>query len=527
MATTLYLRSALADVSRGSNTANLSGTAVAWRARELSVVEGTGAGVTATVATVTGPTSGIETGSPVNEWISPPLAAAVTISSSLQYLFWASESNAMANAGIGARLERLDSELNVVSVIWQADSGGVELGTAISAYASGTLPTTTSLNKGDRLRLRVYFEDANGTMASGYTCTLRYDGAAANSADSRIILQPADDLTFMSGPDTLINTDVQASVAAAAYGDNRWIATSGISASYRTTTDLAATWTAVTPASNTATLYAVGYGYESNQTSRWLVGGGSGSAVLYESTNNGTTWSAITSGLPSVNIGNIAYGNDTWIVFGSTQMSVSTNPTNGFTAVSPNFSQQVRGVAYGNGVWVAVGDSRSAWTATNPFGPWTSRTIPFTSTSSTIYGVHYADGVWVAVNAGGEVCTATDPTSTWTLNANTPVQANDQLRCIVYHAPSARWYAGGTDLTNGLVLYASNPAQAWQPFVNPVATVTAIVSDNEQRLLVVNNNTSDYLNIGQLLYMTNTASNIVDQGASVTELTAWTSRGNG
>lgn len=186
MATILYLRSALAPVSRGVNTNNKAGSAVGWRAQTLSTSVSTAANSTTTVTSVTGATSGIEPGSPVLEWLSAPLAAAATISGTVSLAICAHESNMSANATICVKLERLDKNLAVVSTI--ADTSfGTELGTQNARNSWTVTPTSTSMGEGERIRATVYFDDATGTtMASGYTLTMTYDGTSGNTGNSYI-----------------------------------------------------------------------------------------------------------------------------------------------------------------------------------------------------------------------------------------------------------------------------------------------------------------------------------------------------
>lgn len=191
----LYLRSALSDISLGTNNTNKAGGAVAWRARALTDTVSTTANVTATVGSINGLTNGLETGAPVNEWISEPLAAAVTISGTITFNICGLESNAMANAGLGVVVQRINNVGTVVSTIVDSVQN-VELGTSNSRRTWTATPTSTAMQKGDRFRIRVYFDDAGGTMVSGYTLTLTYDGTAANTGNSNVDF--AETLTFMS-----------------------------------------------------------------------------------------------------------------------------------------------------------------------------------------------------------------------------------------------------------------------------------------------------------------------------------------
>lgn len=204
MATTLYLKSSLAQISRGTNTNGQGGSALSWRSYALSTTVGTGAGTALSVASAAGPVAGLEfppTTGIYAEWISEPLAAAVTISGTVSYRFCGAESSTMANGSASFRVDRLDSTGAIASTVATA-SHGTELsssaGLSPSAHAFTATPTSTAFLKGDRIRI-VAFVDDNATttnMASGYTFGLTVDGAAASTADTYV--QFTENLTWGS-----------------------------------------------------------------------------------------------------------------------------------------------------------------------------------------------------------------------------------------------------------------------------------------------------------------------------------------
>ena len=87
MATTLYFRnsSATIDYRRGTNDANLRGTAVGWDVYVLSSSRGSSASYPS-VTTIGSNTSGLEVGGEQLEWVSPPLDADVTIAGNDTYM---------------------------------------------------------------------------------------------------------------------------------------------------------------------------------------------------------------------------------------------------------------------------------------------------------------------------------------------------------------------------------------------------------------------------------------------------------
>lgn len=132
-------------------------------------------------------------------WFSPPLQA-VTISGTVTFNFWMAESNMAANAGA------------VVSVEWYDEAGTTFLGTMVTNSAKGTeLPVTTraaqnwtasptsrTLSDGDRIRIIVKIDDAGGSMATGHTVTLGYDGNTA-AADGDSFVTFTETLTEFTG----------------------------------------------------------------------------------------------------------------------------------------------------------------------------------------------------------------------------------------------------------------------------------------------------------------------------------------
>jgi hypothetical protein len=185
MATQLFLIQSVPDFSRGEGDADLLGTTRNWVARSLSTSRGSGA-ISNTATSVTGPTVGIDMAGAL-EWISGPLDQDVTISGTISLNLWGLESSMNANAAIGVIIERLNSQGARVSTISQSIDDA-ELGTAAAVNTWTATPTSTNMLKGDRIRVRVYFDDAPATtMATGFTLTLVYAGTtAAASGDSYI-----------------------------------------------------------------------------------------------------------------------------------------------------------------------------------------------------------------------------------------------------------------------------------------------------------------------------------------------------
>jgi len=189
MATPMYLR-ANSDTGINNSTphkfiggnsadgryTNLASSAVYWERIPLAVASGTSA-YSFVKATVNGPTPGIEAADGLAAiWLSPPLAADVTISGSITFNLYAYETAMQANAAVNCRVMKLSS-----TGVWTQVHKTVRT-TELGYSGSPTLqswaetPTSTVFNRGDRIAVIPFFDDA-GTMSSGYNCFLSAGGA--------------------------------------------------------------------------------------------------------------------------------------------------------------------------------------------------------------------------------------------------------------------------------------------------------------------------------------------------------------
>lgn len=194
MATQVFFRSdsaggQYADVWLAYQKTLKSGSASAFSSA-LALTTGRGNGVVSrTTNTIAGPTNGIEAGTSggLHEWLSAPIDADVTISGTITINLWANESSMSANATIGCKIERVNSQGAIVSTIYDG-TFGTELTTSSAAKQWTPTPTSTNMLKGDRFRVTVYYDDASGvTMAATYNCTFSCNGSSAgNDGDSYI-----------------------------------------------------------------------------------------------------------------------------------------------------------------------------------------------------------------------------------------------------------------------------------------------------------------------------------------------------
>jgi hypothetical protein len=187
MATTLYFRDEYSNTHRGTNSAKLNSAASGWFCKTLSTTRGPGIAQTGNAATVAGVTPGVELvgfddTTPI-EWISNPVAADVTISGTITANIWALESNMSANVAINVVIDIIRATDNaIVEIVRSTRTTEVAVTTAtVNNFTTGMTSggyTGQTLNKGDRLRIRIFGDDA-GTMATGFTFRVIYDSPTA------------------------------------------------------------------------------------------------------------------------------------------------------------------------------------------------------------------------------------------------------------------------------------------------------------------------------------------------------------
>jgi len=114
-------------------------------------------------------------------WYSDPLDE-VTISGNVTFNLWGLSSSKFANAGLAAELLRASASGVIQSVIASVVAPASELGTAAAVRNWIRTPAPTSLANGERLALRIYIDDAGGTMTAGRTVTVTLDGPTAGAS---------------------------------------------------------------------------------------------------------------------------------------------------------------------------------------------------------------------------------------------------------------------------------------------------------------------------------------------------------
>lgn len=181
---------ATSGIHRGDNTTKLNGSASGWFSFALVSAESAST-TTDSTSSVAGPTNGIESTSVAGttEFISLPINQDVTIAGAITVNLWGFESDALANAAINVVIERLDSTGAIASTIVKTTRTTELTVLAVSPTLNNftATPTSTNMLKGDRFRVRVFYDDAAaGNMASGFAMGFAYGNSVANTAQSYV-----------------------------------------------------------------------------------------------------------------------------------------------------------------------------------------------------------------------------------------------------------------------------------------------------------------------------------------------------
>jgi hypothetical protein len=147
----------------------------------------------------------VQGGGPDVEWYTPQLDA-FTLAGKAHVKLRGFESNASANVAFRVEIARVDEDgSNPIfwagALVARSASSSWEAGTAEASHEAKLMGPPLGVAGGQRLRIRVYICDPLLEalfMASAFTATFRYDGAAAGNGDSYI--QLAESVTEWSGP---------------------------------------------------------------------------------------------------------------------------------------------------------------------------------------------------------------------------------------------------------------------------------------------------------------------------------------
>ena len=228
MATQLFFRGQQQIIggvgTRGTNDPNLRGTTTwSWACSPLSTVRGSGVQNTS-MAPVAGPTPGVEPQAYQcwQEWITPPLAADATISGTITFNLRAAETDMNTNAAINCVIDRVGPTGAIISEVCRTARTTELTLTTETAVNFTAVPTSTTFQKGDRIRARVFIDDATSLMQVAGAGMFWFSGTtAAASGDSYLTF--TENLTFMTTDPSgsqLFFTDSASSIADQGAGVN-------------------------------------------------------------------------------------------------------------------------------------------------------------------------------------------------------------------------------------------------------------------------------------------------------------------
>lgn len=207
----MFFRGNRADAHRGSADAHLAGTVTGWDPYTLITTAGP-AFTTASVTPVAGATVGIElvsagfggvtggsaTGTGV-EWLTLPLAADVTISGAITGNLWAHETDMNANCAANFVVDKLNGATGAITqIVKSARTTEVALTTSAVNNFTATPASGVACSRGDRLRARVFFDDA-GTMGAVGVAVFSFDGQTGGATGDSF-LSFSETFTFDTAP---------------------------------------------------------------------------------------------------------------------------------------------------------------------------------------------------------------------------------------------------------------------------------------------------------------------------------------
>lgn len=178
----VYLSNDPSDIS-GYLKAYIGGRSPNASTTVSSAVTATVAGITTTTTPMT-----LTSGGSTAQWITVPLDADVTIATTPFMNLWAVESSASANALIAFTFAEYTTSAQSA---FFTSSLGTELATTAARVpwlkAAGETLTSTTIDAGNRIIIAPVL-GAVGTMASGFTVTMTYNGSTDNAAGDTYVI---------------------------------------------------------------------------------------------------------------------------------------------------------------------------------------------------------------------------------------------------------------------------------------------------------------------------------------------------
>jgi hypothetical protein len=189
-------------IHRGYQVPNLVGTMRGMVEYGLGTVrQSSGNGTT--VTSVAGPTNGLELGTAsavVNEFVSMPLAADVTISGLITFNVWGRQP-VDVNATWNVLIERQTPDGTLTGIRIATSTNSTEL--TVNASTNAVLntqfgSTSTAWKKGDRIRAVIFLDDVvASTMVAGQACNIQY-GTGTDATNGDTWIEFTENLTFQT-----------------------------------------------------------------------------------------------------------------------------------------------------------------------------------------------------------------------------------------------------------------------------------------------------------------------------------------
>jgi hypothetical protein len=197
--------------------------------------------------------------------------------------------------------------------------------------------------------------------------------------------------------------------------------------SFRRSIDNGKTWTPITTAHGYKAT-SVRYGNGVWIASHTYVDGVDADQRTLRSTDDGLTWSVVTTGNDDNGPLVVAYGNGVWLGQGQYETNTFERSTDDGLTWTPSAAtaedhspMAPDGLAYGNGVWMSVGytSTQDVVRSTDDGLTWSPITFPVDIAPRTI---EYANGVWVALGGTDVAMRSTDDGQTWnSINTNVDI----------------------------------------------------------------------------------------------------------
>jgi hypothetical protein len=358
-------------------------------------------------------------------------------------------------------------------------SGGTVV--AATATTSDTLYAVWTAGADDPATITYQWKDASGAIsgetsttyqpsaAGSYTVTVSATGYKGKTSEA-VTVTPAPAMTWT--PVTNSGFEEYDSIFGVVYGNNKFVAWGGYSDDLKIgkSTD-GVSWTATTGIANFS-INDIAYG---NNT--WVAVGrtfNSSDPYMVYSTDDCVSWVPIdvaAAGFSYPGISGVAYGgtgaNARFVAVGSgSKISTSADGISWTPADTSGLgSIYIYGVAYGDGKFVAVGGDTIAYSTDNG-ATWTAADTSGLD-GNEIYAIAYGNGTWVA---GGDTIAYSTDGETWTAvdESSTSFFGGKSVGSVAYGSDKWVVAAGGPNM--GCAIATSPDGIAWTEVTQSVFT---------------------------------------------------------